>query len=111
MGLFDGLRERLGALRAPPEVEAATLADVDTVRRAIRAEADRLGPGRRISVTMLMEHSGEDLRRVDLLQIIAHLDAAGEVGNVEQDSFGNLRFEVGVLGDGGVSGGSAGTGN
>ena len=112
MGLFDGLRERLGALRAPPEVEAATLADVDTVRRAIRAESDRLGPGRRISVTMLMEHSDEDLRRVDLFQIIAHLDAEGEVRNVEQDSFGNLRFEVGMmLGEGGMSGGSAGARN
>ena len=99
MGLFDNLRARFSALRTMPEAEAATLADVETVRRAIRAEAERLGRRRRISVTMLMEHSAEDLRRVDLFQIIAHLNAEGEVRNVEQDSFGNLKFDVGSLGE------------
>ena len=99
MGIFSGLRARLAALRATPEVEAATLADVETVRRAVRAEAARLGGGRRISVTLLMEHSAEDLRRLDLFQIIAHLAAEGELRNIEQDSFGNLKFDLGEMAD------------
>ena len=99
MGIFSGLRARLAALSANPEVEAATLADVETVRRAVRAEAARLGRRRRLSVTMLMEHSAEDLRRLDLFQIIAHLAAEGELQNVEQDSFGNLKFDLGEMAD------------
>ena len=102
MGLFDGLRRRLSALNAvreAPQAEAATLADVATVRRALLAESQRLGRRERISVTMLMEHSDEDLRTVDLFQIIGHLDAEGEIRNVEQDSFGNLKFDLGTLGN------------
>ncbi|MDE2988331.1 MAG: hypothetical protein OXT70_09845 [Chloroflexota bacterium] len=100
MGLFDGLRRRLSALndvREASQAEAATLADVATVRRALLAESQRLGRRERISVTMLMEHSDEDLRTVDLFQIIGHLDAEGEIRNVEQDSFGNLKFDLGTL--------------
>ena len=44
---------------------------------------------------MLMEHSQEDLRTLDLFQIIGHLDAEGEITNVQQDSFGNLRVRPG----------------
>lgn len=98
MGLFDGLRRRISALRPAPEAAAAALADVETVRRAIRAEAERLGRRERLSVSMLMEFGAEDLRRVNFFQILAHLDAEGEVRNVEQDSFGNLKFDVGALG-------------
>ncbi len=97
MGLFDGLRRRfseLNAVRDATQAEAATLADVETVRRALSAESARLGRRDRISVTMLMEHSGEDLRRLDLFQILGHLDAEGEIRNVEQDSFGNLKFDL-----------------
>ena len=97
MGLFEGLRKRLGELRAiqqAEQAEAATLADVETVRRALRAEAQRLGRRERLSVTLLMEHAEEDLRQVDLFQILGHLDAEGEIINVEQDSFGNLRFDL-----------------
>ena len=97
MGLFDGLKRRIAALRTVQQAEqaqAATLADVDTVRRALRAEAQRLGRRERISVTLLMEYSSEDLRQVDLFQILAHLDAEGEIVNVQQDSFGNLRFDL-----------------
>lgn len=100
MGLFEGLRRRLSALnevREASQAEAATLADVATVRRALLAESQRLGRQERISVTMLMEHSDEDLRTVDLFQIIGHLDAEGEIRNVEQDSFGNLKFDLGTL--------------
>ncbi|MDE2967454.1 MAG: hypothetical protein OXS30_08235 [Chloroflexota bacterium] len=100
MGLFDGLRRRLSALnevREASQAEAATQADVDTVRRALLAESQRLGRRERISVTMLMEYSEEDLRTVDLFQIIGHLDAEGEIGNVEQDSFGNLKFDLATL--------------
>lgn len=100
MGLFDGLRRKLSALnevREATQAEAATLADVDTVRRALLAESERLGRRERISVTMLMEYSDEDLRTVDLFQIIGHLDAEGEIGNVEQDSFGNLKFDLATM--------------
>ena len=103
MGLFDGLRRRISALnevREASQAESATLADVDTVRRALVGESRRLGRRERISVTMLMEHSEEDLRTVDLFQIIGHLDAEGEITNVEQDSFGNLKFDLATLGRG-----------
>ncbi len=97
MGLLDRLRRRLSEVndvREASQAEAATLADVETVRRALLAESKRLGRRDRISVTMLMEHSDEDLRRLDLFQILGHLDAEGEIRNVEQDSFGNLRFDL-----------------
>ena len=103
MGLFDGLKRRLSALnevREATQAEEATMADVATVRRALLVEAQRLGRRERISVTMLMEHSDEDLRRLDLFQIIGHLDAEGEIANVEQDSFGNLKFDLATLRDG-----------
>ena len=101
MGLFDGLRRKLSALnevREASRAEALTQADVETLRRALVAEARRLGRRERISVAMLMEHSEEDLRTVDLFQIIGHLDAEGEITNVDQDSFGNLRFDLATLG-------------
>lgn len=101
MGLFDGLRRRFSALnevREASQAEAATMADVETVRRALLTESRRLGRRERISVTLLMEYSNEDLRTVDLFQIIGHLDAEGEIANVEQDSFGNLKFDLATLG-------------
>ena len=97
VGLFDGLRRKFSALnevREASQAEAATMTDVETVRRALDAEARRLGRRERMSVTMLMEHSEEDLRTVDLFQIIGHLDAEGEITNVKQDSFGNLKFDL-----------------
>ncbi len=100
MGLFDGLRRRLIGLnevREASQAEAATMADVATVRRALLAESSRLGRRDRISVTMLMEYSDEDLRTLDLFQILGHLDAEGEIANVEQDSFGNLKFDLKAL--------------
>lgn len=103
MGLFDGLKRKLAALnevREATQAEEATMADVATVRRALLVEAKRLGRRERISVTMLMEHSDEDLRRLDLFQIIGHLDAEGEIANVEQDSFGNLKFDLATLREG-----------
>ncbi|MDE2892108.1 MAG: hypothetical protein OXN86_06370 [Chloroflexota bacterium] len=103
MGLFDGLRRKLAALndvREAAQAEEATMADVATVRRALLLESERLGRRERISVTMLMEHSEEDLRRLDLFQIIGHLDAEGEIANVEQDSFGNLKFDLATLREG-----------
>ena len=103
MGLFDGLRRKLAALndvREATQAEEATMADVATVRRALLLESERLGRRERISVTMLMEHSAEDLRRLDLFRIIGHLDAEGEIANVEQDSFGNLKFDLATLREG-----------
>lgn len=111
MGLFDGLRRRFGMLRSvqqAEQAEAATIADVETVRRALRAEAQRLGRRQRLSVTLLMENASEDLRQVDLFQILAHLDAEGEIRNVEQDSFGNLKFDL-AMSEG--SGQASGQGN
>ena len=100
MGLLDRLRRRVGELndvREATQAEAATMADVATVRRALLAESQRLRRRDRLSVTMLMEHSEEDLRTLDLFQIIGHLDAEGEITNVQQDSFGNLRFDLAAL--------------
>ena len=100
MGLFDGIRRRMAALndvREASQAEAATLADVETVRRALLAESQRLGRRERISVTLLMEYTQEDLRTLDLYQIIGHLDGEGEIANVEQDSFGNLKFDLATL--------------
>ena len=107
MGLFDGLRRRLSALnevREATDAATATMADVDTVRRALLAESRRIGRRERISVSMLMEHADEDLRGVDLFQIIGHLDAEGEITNVEQDSFGNLKFDLAALSERGRNG-------
>lgn len=102
MGLFDGLRRRLGAMnevREATHAASATMADVETVRRALLAESRRVGRRERLTVTMLMEHAEEDLRSVDLFQIIGHLDAEGEITNVEQDSFGNLKLDLATLGE------------
>ena len=104
MGLFDGLRRRLAELndvREASQAEAATLADVaDRAPGAAGSSPSGWAGAQRISVTMLMEHSEEDLRRLDLFQIIGHLDAEGEIANVEQDSFGNLKFDLATLREG-----------
>ena len=96
MGLLDRLRSAVGALRGP-ELDADIEADIAAVRRAIRAESERRGTRAGLSLTLLMEHADEDLRRVDLFQILAHLQAEGELANLDQDSFGNIKFDLARL--------------
>ena len=93
MGLLDRLRGVASAFRGP-ELDADIEADIAAVRRAIRAESERRGVRASLSLTLLMEHSDEDLRRLDLFQILAHLQAEGELANLVQDSFGNIKFDL-----------------
>ena len=93
MGLLDRLRGAASAFRGP-ELDADIQADIAAVRRAIRAESERRGVRAGLSLTLLMEHSDEDLRRLDLFQILAHLQAEGELANLVQDSFGNIKFDL-----------------
>lgn len=96
MGLLDRLRSAASAIRGP-ELDADIEADIAAVRRAIRAESERRGTRAGLSLTLLMEHADEDLRRVDLFQILAHLQAEGELANLDQDSFGNIKFDLARL--------------
>ena len=41
-----------------------------------------------------MEHASADLTTIDLHATIGHLQAPGEIINVQDDSFGNLRFDL-----------------
>ena len=103
MGLRDRLRRKaetvsgLAPGTAGREV-GPTLDDVAAVRRAILREADRRGRDSGLSLTLLMEHALDhedlDYRRIDLHAVLGHLAASGDLVNVEQDSFGNLRFDV-----------------
>ena len=98
MGLLERMRRTVDALRGP-DLSADVEAELAAVRRAIRAEAQRRGTRTGLSLTLMMEHTAEDLRRVDLFQILAHLHAEGELARIEQDSFGNVKFDVAELAD------------
>ena len=41
-----------------------------------------------------MEHATTDLPTIDLHARLGHLQAEGEIINVQDDSFGNLRFDL-----------------
>jgi len=41
-----------------------------------------------------MEYSTADLTVVDLHGALGHMQARGEIVNVQEDSFGNLRFDL-----------------
>lgn len=96
MGLLDRLRRGMEAIRGP-DLSGDVEADLAAVRRAIRAESRRRGTRTGLTLALMMEHSEEDLRRIDLFQVLAHLHATGELARLEQDSFGNVRFNVGEL--------------
>lgn len=91
MGLLRRLR-RVTAGRGP--TIGPTPADIEMVRRALRGEAERRGKPTGLSMTQLLEHSTESLRRVDLYAVIAHLEAEGELENLQQPSDGNMRFDL-----------------
>jgi len=91
MGLLDRLR-RATAPRGP--IIGPTSSDVEMVRRALRGETQRRGKSTGLSMTQLLEHSTESLRHVDLYAVIAHLEAEGELTNLQQPSDGNMRFDV-----------------
>lgn len=96
MGLLDRMRRTVEAIRGP-DLSGNVEEELAAVRRAIRAEARRRGTRAGLSLTLMMEHTEEDLRRVDLFQVLAHLHATGELEGLEQDSFGNVRFNAGRL--------------
>ena len=96
MGLFERMRRTVEALRGPDPAAGAE-AGLAAVRRAIRAECERRGTSRNLSLTLMLEHTAEDLRRVNLFQTLAHLHAEGELSRLEQDSFGNIKFDVAEL--------------
>jgi hypothetical protein len=68
--------------------------DLQTVRAGLEAEARRLGRRSRLSLSLLMEYSTADLTVVDLHGALGHMQARGEIVNVQEDSFGNLRFDL-----------------
>ena len=94
MGLLDGIRRRLAAFSPQTVDVGSTLEDVAAVRRALLAEAARRGTSRGLSLTLLMEHTALDLVRIDLFQVVAHLEAEGELSNLQNDSFGNVKFDL-----------------
>jgi hypothetical protein len=94
MGLFDRLRRRIDTV-TPHRLEVGpTLDDVDLVRDALRAEAQRLGRRERIALSIFMEHTDLDITRIDIYSVLPHLAAEGEIANVEVDSFGNQHFDL-----------------
>ena len=92
MDLLSRLRDALGAPAAP---ERDPQADLRTVRRALEAEATRLGRRERLSLSLLLEYSPEDLTLIDVHGALGHLHETGEIRDVQEDSFGNLRFALG----------------
>lgn len=91
MGIIRRLRR---AFQPPAPLGADPQAGLQTVRRALEAEALRLHRRSRLSLTMLMEYSDADLTTVDLHSTLGYLQAQGEIVNVQEDSFGNLRFDL-----------------
>ncbi len=86
------LRRLRAALRPYPVPRRDPAADVAIVRAALEAEARRLGRRSRLSLSLLMEFSEADLIGIDLHTVLGHLQAQGEIIDVQEDSFGNLRF-------------------
>ena len=86
------LRRLRAALRPYPIPQSDPHADLTVVRAALEAEARRLGRRSRLSLSLLMEFSQADLIGIDLHAALGHLQARGEIIDVQEDSFGNLRF-------------------
>ena len=86
------LRRLRAALRPYPIPQSDPHADLAVVRSALEAEARRLGRRSRLSLSLLMEFSQADLIGIDLHAALGHLQARGEIIDVQEDSFGNLRF-------------------
>ena len=92
MGLLSRIRDALGT---PDMPDRDLQVDLTTVRRALEGEADRLQRRERLSHSLLLEYSDEDLTLIDVHGALGHLQQAGEIRDVEEDSFGNLRFDLG----------------
>jgi hypothetical protein len=96
-----GLIKRLRDVFTAPTIPAGDpAADAQAVRAALDAEARRLGRRTRLSLTLLMEYSSLDVTAIDLHAALGHLEARGEIVNVQPDSFGNLRFDLPGADDG-----------
>ncbi len=68
--------------------------EVEAVRRALLDESRRIGRSTGLSLTMLLEHGAPTLRDIDLYAVLAHLEAEGEITNLQQPSDGNMRFDL-----------------
>lgn len=97
MGLLDRFRRRLqdeaGVPLGQREV-GVTEADLAAFRRALLREAERLGRTDRVSLSVFMEHTDYSLAHADVHGMLLALAAAGDIVRLEQDSFGNARFDV-----------------
>lgn len=97
MGWLDGLRRsrRAGAAQSPDRREVGpSLEDMARFRRALLDEAQRLGRTTGLALTIFMEHTDFDLASMEIYDVLGHLEAEGEIVNVQRDSFGNLKFDV-----------------
>ena len=86
------LRRLRAALRPYPIPQRDPHADLAVVRAALEAEARRLGRRSRLSLSLLMEFSEADVVGIDLHATLGYMHAQGEIIDVQEDSFGNLRF-------------------
>ncbi len=94
MGLIDRFRRRF-AIPSSARVDVGmTEQHIDSLRGALLAEAQRLGRPTGLSLTVLLENTALDVRRIDVYEILGYLQAQGEIENVEQDSMGNLRWDL-----------------
>ena len=100
MGLLDRLRsavqDRAGI---PPERREVgpSLDDLNSLRRALRAEADRLGRDTDLSLSIFIEHTDIAVSGLDIYAMLNHLAAQKELTNYRQDSFGHAHFDIGNL--------------
>ncbi len=94
MGLLDRFRRRKAGAPGETRQVGATMDDVERLRQALRDEADRLGRATGLSMTLFMEYTQMDLTGVELYELFGYLHAQGDIANVEQDSFGNLKFDL-----------------
>ena len=82
------------AFQVDPVANRDPHVDLATVRGALESEAERLGRRSGLSLSLLMEYAPADLREIDLHEMLGHLQTRGEIVNVRDDSFGNLRFDL-----------------
>lgn len=100
MGILDRFRravqDRVGI---PPEQREVGpgLDDLNRLRRALRAEADRVGRATDLSLSIFLEHTEIAVAGLDIYAMLNHLAAQEELTNYRQDSFGHAHFDIGML--------------
>ncbi len=97
MGLFDRFRRSMQDRAGPPPSQrqvGPSESDIERVKRALLREAERLGRTERLSLSVLLEHTEPGIALLDLHPILVHLAATGDLDGMEQDSMGNVRFDV-----------------